>query len=78
LQAHPALQHLLGGWISSGALQQQYYPQFGSTIGSWPLLPWPTVAIELGYLLEKRDRQTRGLMRKGKRKRLTLTGPTEE
>ncbi len=40
LQAHPALQDLLGGWISSGALERQYYRQFGATIGKWPLLPW--------------------------------------
>ena len=73
LLAHPALQDQRGGWISTGALKRRYYPQFGGTIGKWPLLPWRTVAVELGYLLEKRDRQTRRLMRRGKLRRLTVS-----
>ena len=73
LLSHPDLQDQLGGWVSSGALKRHYYPQFGATIGKWPLLPWRTVAVELGCLLEKRDRQTRRLMRRGKLRRLTVS-----
>ena len=73
VQEHPALQEHLGGWISTGALKRRYYPQFGATIGKWPLLPWRTVATELGLILEKRDRQTRQLIRRGKRRRLTVS-----
>ena len=73
LLGHTDLQDQRGGWISTGALKRRYYPQFGATIGKWPLLPWRTVAVELGYLLEKRDRQTRRLMRKGKLRRLTVS-----
>jgi hypothetical protein len=34
LQKHPALQELLGGWISSRALWHKYYPAFLATIAN--------------------------------------------
>jgi hypothetical protein len=70
LQKHPALQELLGGWISSRALWRKYYPAFLATIANAGL-PWRTTAAPLGRVTERRERQMM-LTRRGKRRRCTV------
>ena len=70
LQKHPALQELLGGWISSRALWRKYYPAFLATISNAGL-PWRTTAAALGEVTQRREKQMM-LTRRGKRRRCTV------
>jgi hypothetical protein len=67
LQKYPALQELLGGWISSRALWRKYYPAFLATISNAGL-PWRTTAAALSGVTQRREKQMM-LARRGKRRR---------
>src|SRR5262245_12157279 len=74
LQEHPALQDLLGGWVSVKALQLRYYPEFLLKFADAPPFRRIVVAFREEDIVEKRcvkltARVVRGRNGKHKRKR---------
>jgi hypothetical protein len=54
----PEYRLLHGQYVSSKALEEQFFPEFLREAG-WAPMPWRTVAIALGKLTKKRDKEYR-------------------
>jgi len=67
----PEYDLLHGQYISSKALEEQFYPEFLREAG-WPPMPWRTIAIALGRLTKKRDKEFR-CARNGEWQRRSVT-----
>ena len=67
----PEYQLLHGQYVSSKALEEEFYPRFLLDRG-WDPMPWRTVGVALGRLTRKRDKEFR-CVHGGKWQRRSIT-----